>query len=104
MSSGSETLSNSEKYNTFTVWRLWIEQYDLWKLILDLGINRFISWIKNWTVSVIVHGFLEYFISGNCDNFCSELYPLAAAVNTLIPSAAECGWSFSAMNTTISCV
>jgi hypothetical protein len=51
-----------------------------------------------------VRGFHEYFISGNCDNFPSEFKPLAAAVNTLVISTAECERSFSNINTTISCV
>jgi hypothetical protein len=55
-------------------------------------------------VSSSVYGFHEYVISGNCDNFPSGFQPLAAAVNTLIISTAECERSFSNMNTTISCV
>jgi hypothetical protein len=53
--SGSDTLLNREKYNQLvTIWRFWIDQNDLRKPILVLGMSRFVSWLKNWMcVSVV---------------------------------------------------
>jgi hypothetical protein len=99
-------LSNTEKYSQVVHnLEISIDESGRRKLILVLGIGSFMSWLKNWMcVSSSVHGFHEYFISGNCDNFPIEFQPLAAAVTTLIISTSECEPLFSTMHTTISYV
>jgi hypothetical protein len=107
MSSGSDTLSNREKYNQL-VHNLEILDRSKWPKETDpcFGNKQVRELAKELDVCVSssVHGFREYFISGNCDNFPSDFQPHAAAVNTLVISTTECEWSLSNMNTTISCV
>jgi hypothetical protein len=107
MSSGSDTLSNREKCNKL-VHNLEILYRSKWPKETDpcFGDKQIRELAKEFDecVSSSVHGFCEYVISGNCDNFPSEFQPLAAAVNTLIISTAECEQSFSTVNSTISCV
>jgi hypothetical protein len=107
MSSGSDTLSNREKYNKL-LHNLEILDSSKWPKETDLcfGEKQVRELAKEFDVCVSssVHGFREYVISGNCDNFPSEFQQLAAAVNTLIITTTECERSFSTMNPTISCV
>jgi hypothetical protein len=75
MSSGSDTLSNREKYNQLlhsleildrSKWPKETDPYFGDKQVRELG-KEFDA-----CVSSSVHGFREYVISGHCDNFASE--------------------------------
>jgi hypothetical protein len=98
MSSGSDTLSNKEKYNQL-VHNLEIVDRSKWPKETDpcFGDKQIRELAKEYDVCVSssAHGFHEYVISGHCDNFPSEFQPFSAAVNTLIISTAECERSFS---------
>jgi hypothetical protein len=107
MSLESDTLSNTEKYNQL-VHNLKILDRSEWPKETDpcFGNKQVRELAKEFGVCVSnsVHGFREYAISGNCDNFPSEFQPFASAVNTLIISTAECERSSSTVNTNSSCV